>query len=200
MVEPQDNRPVARVRMWRWRRNPLRRRSDRVEAWVLLVAWVLALVGGIAAGVTAGSAAERGFDHQRTERREVQATVVKDDRGSDQGASASRGGEERAWAPVRWTGPDGEERRGRAQVEPGTRAGARVPVWTDRSGALASAPLSPSEALLEASLLGAMATGFTCGTVWVLACGARGALDRRRMEQWDEEWRRVDSRWGRTAG
>ncbi|MEU2879366.1 hypothetical protein ABZ651_24505, partial [Streptomyces sp. NPDC007070] len=35
----------AGVRWWRWRRNPLRRTSDVVEAWLLLVAWTLAVLG-----------------------------------------------------------------------------------------------------------------------------------------------------------
>lgn len=40
-----------RVRLWRWRRNPLRLRSDLVEAWIMLVTWVFALVGGLLAGL-----------------------------------------------------------------------------------------------------------------------------------------------------
>jgi hypothetical protein len=35
------------VRWWRWRRNALKRRIDVVEAWVVLVGWVFALLGGL---------------------------------------------------------------------------------------------------------------------------------------------------------
>ena len=42
-----------RVRMWRWRRSPLRRRCDLVEAWVVLAGWVIALVCGVVAGLAA---------------------------------------------------------------------------------------------------------------------------------------------------
>jgi hypothetical protein len=203
MVERQENGPVTRVRMWRWRRSPLRRRSDLLEAWVLLAAWVLAVLGGVLAGFAAGTAADRSFDRQRSERHEVVATVVKDNRagaGKD-GAAVTRVGEDdTAWATVRWTGPQGEEHKGRTQVAPDTRAGARVTIWTDPHGALASEPLTPPEALLEASLLGAMATAFTGGTVWAFAYGIRGCLERRRMAQWDAEWQRVDTRWGRMTG
>lgn len=44
----------TRVHGWRWRRNPLRRHSDVVEAWTALIVAVLLLVG-------APLASPRGF-------------------------------------------------------------------------------------------------------------------------------------------
>lgn len=50
----RDRRLVSamgmRVRWWRWRRNPLRRRSDAVEAWVVLVTSVVMAAGMPLAG------------------------------------------------------------------------------------------------------------------------------------------------------
>ncbi|MFG3203607.1 hypothetical protein [Streptomyces sp. NPDC048192] len=46
----------TRVRGWRWRRNPLRRRSDVVDAWLLLAAWTVALVSGLVVGLLTADA------------------------------------------------------------------------------------------------------------------------------------------------
>ena len=53
MTQSQEKRALTRAGLWRLRRNPLRRGSDLVEAWVLLVACVLAVVGGALVGATA---------------------------------------------------------------------------------------------------------------------------------------------------
>jgi hypothetical protein len=202
MSGTQGRRALIRAALWRWRRSPLRRGSDLVEAWVLLAAWVLAVVGGALIGAVTAGAADRSYDRQRSERREVVATVVeKHQHPTGQGDASTRVADgDRPWATVRWTARDGEERTGRTQVTPGTDAGGRVTVWTDPQGALAAQPLKPAEALIEAALLGAMASVATGGVVWAGAHGVRGRLERRRLAQWEEEWRRLDSRWGRKTG
>lgn len=68
----------GQVRLWRWRRNPLRRRSDVVEAWVIVVGWVFALVCGLLVGLVAADAVERDTEGQREERRQVSAVLVED--------------------------------------------------------------------------------------------------------------------------
>jgi hypothetical protein len=66
------------VRLWRWRQNSLRRRSDVVEAWVIVVGWVFALVCGLLAGLMAADAVERDAERQREERRQVSAVPIED--------------------------------------------------------------------------------------------------------------------------
>ena len=66
------------VRWWRWRRNVLKRRVDVVEAWVVLVGWVLALLVGVVAGLVAAGTVEQAVVRQRAESRQVPAVVVKD--------------------------------------------------------------------------------------------------------------------------
>jgi hypothetical protein len=44
----------------RWRRNSLRRHSDVVEVWVVLVIWLLAVAAGLLAGVLAVQTSRRG--------------------------------------------------------------------------------------------------------------------------------------------
>ncbi|MFF0065738.1 hypothetical protein ACFYRC_30155 [Streptomyces sp. NPDC005279] len=55
----------ARARGWRWRRNPLRRRSDAVEAWIVLVTWVLALIAGAVAGGVAAYSVDQAIEGER---------------------------------------------------------------------------------------------------------------------------------------
>ncbi|MPY64234.1 Rv1733c family protein [Streptomyces spongiae] len=203
MSQTQGKKALTRAGLWRWRRNPLRRGSDLVEAWVLLAAWVLALVGGALVGMVAASAANRTFDRQRAERQEVTATVVQNTRravDTEGAASGSGTGDDLSWVTVRWKARDGAEHMGRTQAAPNTRPGTHITVWTDRHGLLAAQPLEPAEAQVEAALLGTMATAFTGGAVWLSAYGVRKRLERRRMAQWDEEWERIDTRWGRKTG
>ncbi|WP_326655567.1 MULTISPECIES: hypothetical protein [unclassified Streptomyces] len=68
----------ARVWGWRWRRNPLRRRSDAVEAWIVLVTWVLALIGGAVAGGVAAYCVDQAIERERAGRQAVPAVLVSD--------------------------------------------------------------------------------------------------------------------------
>ncbi|WP_238431432.1 hypothetical protein [Streptomyces cavernae] len=199
MAKTQSKRRLAALGLWRWRRSPLRRRSDLVEAWVLLLAWVLAVLGGVLAGLLTAVAADRSFDRQRAERQEVAATVVKGPKEIGSEASDRMVADDRVWATVRWTGRDGAVHTASTQVAADTTVGTRISLWVDGDSP-ATQPLQPGEALLEASLLGGLAAVATGGLVWAGASGARGCLERRRMTQWDEDWQRMDTRWGRKTG
>ncbi|MGW7261178.1 Rv1733c family protein [Streptomyces sp. NPDC054834] len=184
---------TLRSGLWRWRRSPLRRTSDLVEAWLLFVAWAVGVLGGAAAGVTAAVVADRGFAEERSGRRQVAAVLLEDARDA---APAHADVSNNADATVRWTTRDGRTRTGRAAVPAHMPVGARVPVWTDSRGDLVSEPAGRSDAVLKSSLVGmgsAIATG--CA-VWGSARAARALLDRRRMKQWALEWERADARRG----
>ncbi|MYW21330.1 hypothetical protein GT039_38670, partial [Streptomyces sp. SID2955] len=58
-----------KVWLWRWRRNPLKRRADVVEAWVVLGACLLTVLAGVLAGLTATGSVEHGLARERAERR-----------------------------------------------------------------------------------------------------------------------------------
>ncbi|MGP4046564.1 Rv1733c family protein [Streptomyces sp. 2A115] len=186
----------TRVRLWRWRRNPLRRRSDVIEAWVVLAGLLLAVVGGLLAGLVAAGAVERAADRQRAQSRAVSAVLAED---AEDKAPARAVSDHRVWATVRWTAPDGSTRTDEARVPARTQSGDRIKVWVDESG-ITTAPLTDGEARIHAALGGVLAaTGggavMLCAT-WVV----RARLDGRRMAQWDAEWERIDTRWGRKTG
>ncbi|POX51204.1 hypothetical protein [Streptomyces sp. Ru72] len=185
-----------RRRLWRWRRSPLRRTSDLIEAWLLLAAWLLGVLGGATAGMVAAMAADRGFEEDRSGRRQVVAVLLERVRDV---APTHADVRSNADATVRWTTPDGRMRTGRAAVPAHTPVGTRVQVWTSPRGDLVPQPADRSEAALRSSLLGAGAAVAVGVTVWGSARAARALLDRRRMRQWALEWERADTRQGGAA-
>ncbi|MFL1897784.1 hypothetical protein ACJWDR_01620 [Streptomyces tauricus] len=189
----------TKVLGWRWRRNPLRRHSDVVEAWVVLVTWVLATAGGVTAGAVTAQGMENALTRSRAERQEVPAVLLETApaglRDVTTGATYSR-----VRAQVRWTDGDGTVRTGDASVRAGTEAGATVSVWTDGHGRLVPEPMRPAEARARGILTGSGVTAFS-GLV-VLAGGrlVRLRIERRASEQWGEEWARVGPQWGPRKG
>ncbi|MEW2609882.1 hypothetical protein AB0937_06650 [Streptomyces sp. NPDC047880] len=175
----------------------LRRRVDVVEAWVVLAGWLLALLGGLLAGLLAAGTVEQAVERQRAESRQVRAVVVEDAPGPSQTRTAS---DHRVWGKVRWTAPDGTAHREEARVPARAPAGSTLPVWVNRSGDLTSPPVSGGEAWLHTAMGGALAGIFSgsaaLGATWLV----RMALDRRRMKQWDAEWERIDTRRGWKTG
>ncbi|HZF88579.1 hypothetical protein [Streptomyces sp.] len=187
----------GRVRWWRWRRNPLRRRSDIVEAWVLLASWVVALVGGLLAGLAAADAIAESAERQRAERREVSAVLVEDaeDRLPERAPSGYR-----VWATVRWTAPEGSTHTDEARVPSGTPAGHTVTVWTDPNGKIAAEPLTHEEARWHAISGGVLAASGASGAVLAVAWAARQGLECHRMARWAAEWERMNTRRGGKTG
>ncbi|MFJ4828548.1 hypothetical protein ACIP79_01205 [Streptomyces sp. NPDC088747] len=184
---------VPKGLLWRWRRNPLRRRSDALETWIMLVAWVLTVCGGILVGLAAAQSVERGLAQQRAEWHSVPAWLTQD----AAGPTPTEDDADRVWAKVRWIAPDGSVHAGQARVLAGTAEGAAVTVWTDSDGRHVTRPATASEARLRASLVGTL-VGVSAAVV-PFVCGQllRGRLERRRLDQWDEEWERFGPLWGR---
>jgi hypothetical protein len=187
-------RRVRRVRLWRWRRNPLRRRSDLVEAWVLLGSWTLTLLCGVLAAVTVAGGVERGMARERAEWRPATARLTERAVGTSAVPAAASGSQ--VWAKVGWTAPDGSPRAGQARVRPGTAEGTPVTVWIDRTGRLVTRPADPGQARVRSALVGTLA-GLGAAAV-PLACGrvARTRLESRRLDRWDADWARFDPLWG----
>ncbi|OIJ93789.1 hypothetical protein BIV25_24040 [Streptomyces sp. MUSC 14] len=185
-----------KVWLWRWRRNPLKRRADVVEAWVVLGTWLLTAVAGVLAGLAAAGAVEHGLARERAERQPVVARVVR-----PAGQTSSRHGqaaaEARVWAEVRWTVADGTAHTGQVRVELGSKAGTQVTVWTDPRGRLVGRPTSASEAALRGTLIGGLVGLSAAAVPFVGGLALRGRLERRRMDAWDTEWARLGPQWGR---
>ncbi|MFF1547464.1 hypothetical protein [Streptomyces sp. NPDC058291] len=183
-----------KVWLWRWRRNPLKRRADTVESWVLLGVWALTVLAGVLAGSATADSVEQGLARERVEWRPLMGRLTEQAPGRAP-SSGSAGGEQ-VWAKVGWTGPDGSAHSGQVRVGPGSAAGTPVEVWTDPQGRLVTRPASASQARLRASLVGGLA-GVGVATLPLAGGRAlRSRLERRRVDQWDVEWARFAVLWG----
>ncbi|GLX49365.1 hypothetical protein Shyhy01_23150 [Streptomyces hygroscopicus subsp. hygroscopicus] len=182
----------GRRHLWRWRRNPLRRREDVVEAWIVLAVWVLVAVVGAVVAPLAFRAAEHRFAEQRAHRHPVRAVLMDD---APHGVTAEWSADGRVQDAVRWVAPDGTSRTGRTLVDPSLAAGATVPLWQDDRGRLVTtAPTKPGEGRVEAGFLAVGAALAAAAPVLGAGAFARARLDRRRLALWDREWDLVGPR------
>ncbi|MFF1284006.1 hypothetical protein [Streptomyces sp. NPDC058299] len=186
-----------KVWLWRWRRNPLKRRADVLEAWVVLGTMLLTVLAGVPAGLAAARSVEHGLARERATWRPAVARVTARIPAASRPAAghASAGG--RFWAKVRWTTADGSAHTGRVRVEPGVGPGTPVTVWTDPRGHLVSRPTTASEAAFRATLIGLLVGVSTAAVPFVGGLAARARLERRRLDAWDTEWARLGPQWGR---
>ncbi|WP_406464950.1 hypothetical protein OH768_53505 [Streptomyces sp. NBC_01622] len=195
-MTPNRRGKPAKVRRWRLRPNPLRRRSYLVEAWLLIAAWTLALVAAVGAGTWTALAVERHVDALRAERHPVSAVLIEDAErtvGTSDGSDSYR-------ATVRWTAADGRSRTGLAHVDSHSKAGSTAHVWLDAQGRLVPTPMTAEQARLEGVVLAAWTAVGAGGTVLLMGWSVSGWLERRRLEQWEAEWARVGPRWGHKTG
>ena len=175
--------------------NPLRRRSDVIEAWLAPAAIIVflalsPLVAVLAAtGVRADDAAAQ---HVQQSWHPVTAVLLRAAPGpqfSDNGANTWT-----EWAPARWTA-GGRHYTGNIPVPADSRAGSTQTVWLD-SGGHVRVP-----AMTKPELSGAIGTGILlalAGLAVLLAVAARlgrWALDRKRMASWGDAWLSVGPRW-----
>ncbi|CAM5711189.1 Rv1733c family protein [Streptomyces canus] len=182
---------------WRWRNNPLRRREDIAEAWIMLALWALVAVGGTAVGLVTAHATDETLARLRTDRHSTHAVLLTDTSKHD---SSVRSWDDKVSATVRWTTPDGSARTGHTLVDTGLRAGTRVVVWQDGHGAPATAPPSAGEAAVEAGALGTAAGLALAGVGLGVGAVVRWRLDRQRIDSWGREWDLAGPQWGHRTG
>ncbi|NLU75714.1 hypothetical protein HCC61_24180 [Streptomyces sp. HNM0575] len=180
--------------LWRWRRNPLRRRSDRAEAWAglaagLIMAVTAPLTGAMTSDAVTGHLRDQPGLHRTS-------AVLREDAPTTDGISTVSD-DPTVLTEVGWRTADGRWHTGRAPVEAGTREGAHVPLWLDRQGMPHQPPPDSSEVSVESGAAGgavAVATCFLVGSGrWLL----RRRLDAVRDTEWEREWATVGPRWSR---
>ncbi|WP_329282238.1 Rv1733c family protein [Streptomyces sp. NBC_01451] len=181
---------VTRAWLWRWHRSPLRRASDRAEAWIVLVTWLLALLGAVLAGVETAAAMERGMAENRAQARAVSAVLTDNAAESDTETDLGT-----VWVKVRWTDANGGAHTDRTKVDADAVAGSKVTVWVNRENELVSKPAARSEARLQAAVGGMLVALGAGAGVLVVGRLPRAFLERRRLVEWGEEWERVGPRW-----
>jgi hypothetical protein len=186
-------RRVSRLVRWLAARNTLRRPVDRIEGTVLVVLTVAFLVAVAVASVLG----VRTYQSQRAASVGVRPVVaVLSQPGPLSYGSMAQLGE----AEARWRDPGGSEQSGvlTTATAPGilgAAAGARIPVWLDRSGQ----PVVPPGGQV-AMIVNALAPGTTvaggAGMALLVCYGlCRLVLDRRRLAAWESAWSLTGPRW-----
>jgi hypothetical protein len=181
---------------WRPDRNPLRRRSDRVETAVVGVLVAAFCVGApFAAHVADNWTYTASLREQQAEMaawHQVRATVVWTTPEMNGYASAAGTSPE---VMARWKAPDGQVRTGLLYVIGGARAGGTFIVWTDRAGQLTSPPLQKSQIATRADLDEALAVAALAIVLLAVGGLAHRALDRYRLAAWGADWLATGPRW-----
>ncbi|MCX4536896.1 hypothetical protein OHA79_08310 [Streptomyces sp. NBC_00841] len=193
--------------VWRWRHNPLRRATDRREAWVALVALLLMTVAAPALGWLCGSLMDDVLQEsvriQQAQRRATTAVVVRVASGPPRLVSDPEISSERTTQTsvvARWKAPDGTARSGRVTTfSKTTDPGARVRIWTDPDGRPALRPMDAPTAHTHAALAG---FGVMLLGVALIEGGRRLIVWRmvqRRYARLDRAWAEAGPDWGRTG-
>ncbi|MGW0613761.1 Rv1733c family protein [Streptomyces sp. NPDC002788] len=188
-----------RVWLWRWRRNPLKRRADRAEAWLVLGVWALTVCVGVLAGTAVSRSVADGLARERVEWRPLVARLAE----RAPGKAAEDGSVLRAdqvWASARWTAADGSSHSGQLRVPAGSAAGTPVTVWTDPEGRQVTRPVTASQARVRAVLIGGVAGVGAAAVPLAGGRAVRSRLERDRIDRWDAEWAHFGPMWGRTTG
>ncbi|MFG3044390.1 hypothetical protein ACGFZR_05600 [Streptomyces sp. NPDC048241] len=186
----------------RRRPNPLRRRSDVVEAWVVALVVVLLCVvaplAGTAAGLYTYDRARAHAEEQRAERHAVRAVVL----GRPAAVPTVRGDRGHAYrAEVRWAeaGPEPEQQKriAVAPVPAGTRAGDTVTVWFDDRGRTVAPPPNDVAVWQHTVAVGLGVAGGTAAIVLLARAMERRVALRHRLAEWERAWARTGPRWTR---
>ncbi|NGO41761.1 hypothetical protein G6048_06090 [Streptomyces sp. YC419] len=191
------SRRTKKTRLWRWRSNPLRRRDDVIDAWIVLAVGAVIAVGGTIVGLVTDNAAGEVFARQRAERHSVRAALLADIPRSVAGVGTTG---DKVAARVRWTDRDGSVHTDKTLADTGLKAGSRIVVWTDSRGEITAKPPSPAKAAVEAGVLATGAALAFAGLAYGAGALARWRLDQRRIEQWGSEWDLVGPQWDHKTG
>ncbi|MCC5581642.1 hypothetical protein IMZ11_39175 [Microtetraspora sp. AC03309] len=190
-----SQKPFARLARWLGLdRNPLRRRCDRIEAIMRLIAVVgvaVAVVFGILSGVRAYGDGLRTEAAQAHSRHLTRATLLQDvpARGlSPSGIAVGR-------ARAEWTAGNGVHWTGVVEAPPGKHTGDVVQIWTDDRGAPARRPQDR-----ETTVVSAMTVGFglpigATALLALLVLVTRTVNQRRATRVWEAQWSVVEPMW-----
>lgn len=190
--------PPGRPLRWHRRRNPLRRRTDALRAWIGLGILLAVLVVAPVVTVVVSRLAQRHYEdtarHQSLTRYETTATLTEDaprhpEPGSDE--------EEPARYPVevRFTTREGRTGTTRAEVRPGLSEGSAVRIWVTTDGEATEPPLTRAESHSR-SMGWALLSGTGVALAGAAAHGVtRLVVRRRNLADWDRAWAETSPRW-----
>lgn len=177
--------------------NPLRRRYDRIQAWLVPVAIIVFLA--LCPLVSAVTGMWMRADNAAAQRAEaswhpVRAVLLQPVPGPEH---TDHGGNTwTTWAPATWKA-GGRQHTGDIPAASGTAAGTTVTAFLGPSGQVEVPALSARQ--LSARVTTAtMMTLFVLAVVLAVLTGlGRRLLDKRRLAGWETAWLSVGPRWSR---
>ena len=185
-------RRMSRLVRWLAGRNALRRPVDRIEGAVL-VALSAALLVAVAVAALLGM---HTYQSQRAASASLRPAVAVLIQAGPIYVSPAYIGQ----AEARWRDRGGGEGSGVLTTVStpdivGAAAGARIPVWLDRSGQPAAPPGGQVAMILNALAEAAAAAGGAAVALLICYTLCRLALDRRRLAAWESAWSLTGPRW-----
>ncbi|HUA41960.1 MAG TPA: hypothetical protein VMA32_10360 [Streptosporangiaceae bacterium] len=172
-------------------RNPLRRRSDRVEAWTLLAMTVAFVpLSALTAATTSRWIEQSGGRELAGQTlREVRATLL-------QAAATATPLTGSVSFPVRarWLA-DGATHLGLVRALAGTPRGTTVQIWVTRGGEVARQPLTRSQLEGRVATADVFAPAAVALAMCLLMSVLRWLLDRHRQASWGASWTSFGPRW-----
>lgn len=178
-------------------RNPLRRASDRAEAWIragLLAVFLIA--GPIAAQAAAGWAHHThtaGSSAPATHLHPVSAVLLQ----STATATALNMpyADGQVWVRARWQIPGAPARTGKVLAPRGTPAGSVVTVWLTAAGRVTGPPPGPGRSSYETALAAPIMLVAIALTLLAVLRLSQRLLNRQRLAAWETAWSAVAPRW-----
>ena len=177
--------------------NPLRRRWDLIDGWLLPAAIAAFLLLGPLAATVAGLWAHAdNMTIQRADKswHQVSAVLLEPVPGplfSDNGANSWL-----VWSPARWVS-GGRARIGDVPAPAGASAGSTVKAWLNGAGKAQAPPLTAAGARNRILIAALYALACLTALLTVAALVTRWVLDRRRIASWEAGWLSVEPQWSR---
>jgi hypothetical protein len=177
-------------------RNPLRRASDRAEAWVRAGLLAVFLAAGPLAAVAAGGwVSHMGAEtNARASRVHSVRAVLLQPAGAAISPVAAASWGSQVWVRARWDGAGGSAQTGEVPAPAGSPAGSVVTVWLDASGRVAG-PSQGGQFTNDPALATVMTLVGVALVLLVALKLTRRFLDRRRLAAWEAAWSAIGPRW-----
>lgn len=171
----------------------MRRTVDRVERGVLAIAVALA-VAAVPVAVLAGAAVQQASEivviQENATAFPTTALLLQDapanTPGSALGISTTLG---------EWHTPAGNTLTGQVSAPPGTGAGTTVPIWLNAAGRPVEAPLTADQAYWRGVVTVVLVLTIAFTLIAIAYAITHRLLDRRRLAEWEADWRAVEPRW-----
>lgn len=178
--------------------NPVRRASDRAEAWIrvglLIVFLVAAPVTAVVFAGWTGASMTREARAQSAALHLVPATLLRDAPGTGRYPGTSSGF---SWVPARWPQPGGGQHTGRVEAVNGARKGSVVQVWTGTGGRLVNPPIAHAQVISRVVTVAALTPVAVALVLLTVAGLIHQVLERRRLAAWEADWDTVEPQWTR---